>query len=86
MLDNKIYNIKLTKDELDVLPLLERLAEIYTWELYEKTEKDKNYKQHKENMKLINEYHNKGYQGFLAVTNNIIDKINKLREKPKYEM
>lgn len=84
MKDNKVYNLKLTKEEIEVLPLLERLAEIYTWELYEKTEASKNYKQHNENMKLINEYHNKGYQGFLAVANNIIDKINKLTEDDIY--
>lgn len=84
MKDNRVYDLKLTKEELDVLPLLERLADIYTWELYKKTEKDKHYQQHRDNIKLIEDYHNKGYQGFLAVTNNIIEKINKITEDDVY--
>lgn len=61
------YPIHLNKEQLEAIPILVNMAMIYTWELYKKTQDDKFYEQHKENIDLIQEYHNKGYQGILAV-------------------
>ena len=70
------YTINLTQEEIDAIPIILNMANIYTWELYSKKETDKFYEQHKENIDLINEYHNKGYQGILAVGEIIKNKCN----------
>lgn len=74
------YCITLTQEEIDAIPILFNMAEIYSWELFYKNENSKYYKQHKENIDSLNKYHAKGYQGILAVANIIKDKINNLKE------
>lgn len=65
------YPVYLTKEELEAIPIILNMAFIYSWELYNKKQGDKFYLQHKENIDIIEEYHNKGYQGILAVGENI---------------
>jgi len=74
--DNK-YQVYLTQEEADAIPILLNMAMVYTWELFSKKEHDKFYRQHKENIDMIKKYHEKGYQGILAVGEMIEDKVNK---------
>ena len=59
--------IYLTEEEIEAIPIILNMALTYAWELYDKKEGDRFYEQHKENINKIKEYHNKGYQGILAV-------------------
>lgn len=71
-----LINITLTKEEYEAMPILISMSQIYLWELYNKKETDSFYEQHKENIELIQQYHNKGYQGIMANASEILKKIN----------
>lgn len=77
--NRNIITLKLTQEEYESIPILISMAKIYFWELYQKNANDIYWKQHKENINLINQYHKKGYQGIMAVANKILEKINKRR-------
>lgn len=81
----KEYPIYLTKEELEVIPVIVNMAMIYSWELYNKKDNDKFYKQHQENIDLINDYHNKGYQGVLAVGSYIESKSKQVLKNCELE-
>jgi outer membrane biogenesis lipoprotein LolB len=51
------------------------MSQIYLWELYNRKETDNYYEQHKENIELIQQYHNKGYQGIMANASEILKKM-----------
>lgn len=69
--DKNEYPVYLTKEELEAIPIILNMAMVYSWDLYDKKEDDKYYKIHKENIDLIKAYHDKGYQGVIAVGNYI---------------
>jgi hypothetical protein len=75
-LSKPTYPIYLTEEELKAIPVLLNMAMVYSWELYNKTESDKFYKQHKENIDMIKDYHDQGFQGILAVGSFIERKVN----------
>lgn len=71
----KKHILELNDEELDCIPILVSLSQIYLWELYNKKEGCRFWEQHKENIDIIKNYHNKGYQGVMAVANNVIEKV-----------
>ena len=77
MSEEKLYNLKLTKEELDALPIIKELASTYLYELYEKKQGDRYYLKHENNMKLIDDFQSK-HQGVIAVACNIVDKIDNM--------
>jgi hypothetical protein len=79
-LSKSTYPLFLTEEELKAIPVLLNMAMVYSWELYNKTESDSFYEQHKENINMIKEYHDQGYQGVLAVGSFIENKTHQALE------
>lgn len=76
MIDKKEYPIYLTKEQLEAIPIILNMALVFSWDLYSKSKDDKYYEIHQQIIKDIKEYHNKGYQGILAVGSFIEAKSN----------
>lgn len=67
--------IELSEREKDALRIIISMAQVYNWQLYGKKEGCNYWEQHKENIDMVHNHHDKFHQGIMATAIDILDKL-----------